>query len=251
MHRGYPRAYGLPRPPKPSRGYSPQIGARFLSNLLSGNTEAAERFLVDWYGDRPESGASAVPSGLDAPPALRRLYELLARWPEAIVQNHVLTPPEDADDRLVFSVENQGVYEWATALGGDADATVWGREPGTTSWVQEEPRLSGFLIELLVFEAVMGSAHGATVAWLPSGRLPDVVRPLQPLPFGSWRWPDYPTTFYAGSDRQLAVVAPNRTPADPGDDVSVFVAARDAHALAFLDDVVDDAWEHFSRRESG
>lgn len=160
-------------------------------------------------------------------------------------------PPEDAGGgRLVFYVENQGVYEWAATRGEDADATVWGREPGTPSWVEEEPRLSGFLIELLVFEAVWGSAHGASVAWLPSSRLPDVVRPLQQLPFGSWRWPDYPTEFYAGRDRQLAVVAPNRVPADPGDDVSVFVAAQDADALAYLDAVVDETWEHFTRRDS-
>ena len=41
-----------------------------------------------------------------------------------------------------------------------------------------------------------------------------------------------------------------RSPADPGDRFSVFIAARDDAALAYLDDLVDDSWEYFSRRDS-
>ena len=221
----------------------------FLPNLLSGSSEAAELFLAEWYGE-PERGRveANVDSGLPSP--LVRLYELAAKWPQAMVQNHLLAPPEPADDRIVFYVENQGVYEWATELDGDDDATVWGREPDSAPWAEEEPALGAFVLQLLIFEAIMGAEHGASIAWLPAARLPDVLTQLHPLPCGSWRWPDYPTSFHAGDDRLLAVAAPNRTPADPGDHFSVFIAAHDGAALAFLDDLVDDSWEHFSRRDS-
>jgi hypothetical protein len=216
---------------------------------LSGSSDAAERFLLDWYGEPKGDRRETVMDG-DLPGPVRRLYALASRWPQAIVQNQLRSPPQEVDGRFVFYVENQGVYEWATEDTRENDATVWGREPDGQSWVKEEPVLAAFVVQLLVFEAIMGARHGAGIAWLPSSRLPDVLRPLQPLPHGYWRWPDYPTRFYAGDDVQLAVVTPNRTAADPADHDSVFVAARDAAALTYLDGIVDEGWEHFSRRDS-
>lgn len=223
----------------------------FLSNLLTCGPGAAERFLTDWYG-APARGRVETRATSEGPypSPLRRLHELVAGRPAAIVQNQLLAPPRLHNDRLVFYVENQGVYEWATEASAGNDARVWGREPDETEWTEEEPTLSAFIIELLVFEAIMASTHGASVAWLPAERISDALDALEPFPFGSWRWPDYPTRFYAGSDRQLAVVMPNRVPSDPRDDVSVLIAAQDSPALAYLDSIVDESWDHFSRRES-
>lgn len=217
----------------------------FLSNLSSGGAGSASRFLTDWYGEpaTPPGGTQAA----DDP--LRHLHELAARWPEAIRQNRLLLPPESRDGRLVFYVENQGVFEWATEPAAAENARVWGREPDESAWAEEEPRLAAFVVELLVFEAIMGSTHGASVAWLAPERASEALGPLEPLRLGAWRWPDYPTTFYAGGARQLAVVTPNRVPGDSRESVTVMVAARDSEALAYLDSVVDESWEHFSRRE--
>ena len=70
---------------------------RFLSNLLGGSSDAAELFLADWYG-QPERGNDAPELELPVPPSLLRLYELAANWPQAIVQNRLLSPPEMADE---------------------------------------------------------------------------------------------------------------------------------------------------------
>jgi hypothetical protein len=221
--------------------------SRFLSNLLSGDNGAAELFLAGWHGDpvaRPGDHLRAVRE-LELPPPLAELYELAAKWPQAIVQNQLLWPPHAVDDRILFYVENQGVYEWATD-----GADVWGREADSEPWIEEEPTLVGFVLELFVFEAIFAASHGASIAWLTSERLSVVLAPLLQLPHGTWRWPDFPTSFYAGDEALLAVAAPNRTSADPGDDFSVFIGARDDTALAYLDELVDDSWEYFSRRDS-
>jgi hypothetical protein len=162
------------------------------------------------------------------PAPLRLFYDVIQRWPDAIVSNVVLAPPElphlrkeawahtSIDDgRLTFYVENQGVCKWGTSPEEVDEARVWIR--GSTlggeidTWALEEPPLSAFLIQLVVFEAVVGATHGASVAWLDRSALARVVEPLHRLPFGAWRWPSYPTEFYAGdriwhsSDRPLVL----------------------------------------------
>jgi len=208
----------------------------FLANILSGDVRAAERFLSAWYGP-PTSSDIAPMHDAALPAALSRLYEAAARWAGAIAQN-VLVPPERVDGRTRFCVENQGVYEWAT----DDAARVWGRELDAEDWASEEPDLATFVMQLLVFEATLGAGHRASIAWLPSDRVAEAVAPLEPLP-GGWRWPSHPTRFYAGAERQLAVVAPN------DDCFSVFIAAAESSGLAYLDNLVDDSWELFTRRD--
>jgi hypothetical protein len=159
------------------------------------------------------------------------------------------------DDKLVFYVENQGVCEWATASEEADDAAVWirGDTLGGTleQWELEKPSLSAFLVEVLVLEAVMGASHGASVAWLDRWELDGVLAPLRRLGLGSWRWPSYPTEFYAG-DRILAIAGPNPGPdetEETADHVSLWIGALDSAALAYLDTVAQSDWESFSRRD--
>ena len=231
--------------------------------------EAIERFLTSWYGPRTAESPLPEPGRSSAMPApLRRFYDLIRRWPEAIVQNVVLAPPEMPDLRkeawaetyiddgkLAFYVENQGVCRWATSPEEVDEAPVWirgstlGREIHT--WELEEPRLSAFLVQVIVFEAVMGANHGASVAWLDRPTLARVVEPLHRLPFGAWRWPSYPTEFYAG-DRVLAVAGPNPGPDEAvatAEYVSLSLGAIDGDALEYLDDISQPSWEWFSRRD--
>ena len=231
--------------------------------------EAIERFLTSWYGPRTAESPLPEPGRSSAMPApLRRFYDLIRRWPEAIVQNVVLAPPEMPDLRkeawaetyiddgkLAFYVENQGVCRWATSPEEVDEAPVWirgstlGREIHT--WELEESPLSAFLVQLLVFEAVMGANHGASVAWLDRPTLARVVEPLHRLPFGAWRWPSYPTEFYAG-DRVLAVAGPNPGPDEAvatAEYVSLSLGAIDGDALEYLDDISQPTWEWFSRRD--
>jgi hypothetical protein len=231
--------------------------------------EAMEGFLASWYGPRTVESAAPKQVGSTAMPTpLRRFYDVIERWPDAIVQNVVLAPPELPhleqdewaetridDGKLVFYVENQGVCEWATSLEEADEARVWIRGDtlgrGLSTWEREEPPLSAFLVQVLVFEAVVGASHGASVAWLDRPTLARVVEPLQRLPGGAWQWPSYPSEFYAG-DRILAVAGPNPGPdetATTAEYVSLFLGAMDEDALAYLDAISQPNWEWFSRRD--
>jgi hypothetical protein len=256
--------------------------------------EAVERFLTGWYGPRTLEAALPEPGGSTAMPApLRRFYDLVRRWPDAIVQNVVLAPPELPDLRkeawaetriddgkLTFYVENQGVCKWATSPEEVDEARVWirgstlGREMGT--WEPEEPPLSAFLVELLVFEAVMGATHGASVAWLDRPTLARVVEPLHRLPFGagggratrpssmpetaSWHSPDRTLVLTRRSGPRSSSASPwapsmgmrsciwNPSPSRPG---SGSRAARDRRPSSWLDPVDLALAEHHSSGSRG
>ena len=234
--------------------------------ILEAAPDSAARFLRAWHGPRRECAERSLSQALPLP--LRRVYGLVALWPEAIVQNHLLAPPEFADikkedwadvevedERLLFYVENQGVCRWATQADDVEDARVWirGSLPGgeLSEWTLEEPALSHFLLQLLSFEAVMGASSGASAAWLDWPLVDQVLAPLERLPFGAWRWPAYPTHFYVG-ERIIAVAGPNlgsgETEQSAGQ-ANLTIGALDDDALAYLDELVDDSWEWFSRRD--
>ena len=234
--------------------------------LLEEAPDSAARFLRTWYG--PRRGTAGRSSSTHVPLPLRQIYELVGLWPEAIVQNHLLAPPEFADikkedwadvevedERLVFYVENQGVCRWATEAEHVDDARVWIRGSllggDLFEWTLEEPPLSRFLLQLLLFEAVMGSQTGASAAWLEWPLVDQAVAPLKRLPFGAWRWPTYPTHFYVG-ERIIAVAGPNPGSGESeqsAGQASLTIGALDDEALAYLDEIVDDSWEWFSRRD--
>jgi hypothetical protein len=240
-----------------------------LEILAQPAPETVERFLTNWYGPPAAKAAPPEPGGSTAMPApLRLFYDVIQRWPDAIVSNVVLAPPElphlrkeawahtSIDDgRLTFYVENQGVCKWGTSPEEVDEARVWIR--GSTlggeidTWALEEPPLSAFLIQLVVFEAVVGATHGGSVAWLDRPTLARVVEPLHRLPFGAWRWPSYPSEFYAG-DRILAFVGPNPGPDEvsaTAEYVSLSLGAIDTDALVYLDCISQPNWEWFSRRD--
>jgi hypothetical protein len=218
-----------------------------LPHLLSPGPASTRSFLTEWHGQpRPDYGLRPNETGRSVPAPLRDFYELVERWPNAVVQNRLATPDEleQTNGLLVFYVENQGVYAWATELEG-TDPPVWGTWDG--EWLPEEEPLSRFLLQVVVFEAAFGGPEGASAAWLRPAAQEELVSRLVALPLGAWRWPDYPTRFYARDD-VVAVICPNRGP-DSTDFVSVTVGARNAEALAFLDDLVDRSWEYYSPRD--
>jgi len=229
-----------------------------VADLLWNPDESSLReFLVRWHGERkPTYG---LPRGdlenIPLPESLRDFYEFAGRWPGVMAENGPLRfrPPTELvseEGKVIFCVENQGVYFWSTSPEGE-DPPVWGRfgEAGENWFVEEEP-LSRFLLQSVIFQTVLLAGEGASVAWLEAKQLERVLRPLRALPLGDWRWPAYPTRFYAGHRGVLAVSSPNRAP-DDGDQVSVWIAAQDPAALAYLDELVDPSWEYYSRRDRG
>jgi hypothetical protein len=209
--------------------------------------DGLEEFLSAWFGPPLDDPGPAPEGPYDIiPGALRKFYGLMSGWPGLFKQNELLGPNElsQAEGRIVFYVENQGVFAWATEPSGE-DPPVWGRwnEPGE-EWQREEEPLSRFLIQAVLFEATLQAPFRASAAWLEPDELARALDPLEPLPYGAWRWPGYPTRFHGAQDI-VAVVMPNTTEEDDSSS-SMFVGARTDEAIAFLEDVVDDSWEYYS-----
>jgi hypothetical protein len=203
--------------------------------------ETVERLVYAWHGP-PQHSAETVERSAEAPPPLARFSEVARRWPQLIVQNRLVDPPERQGKRLLFYVESQGLSSWTTGAGED-DPPVWVDSEGDST-MEEEP-LSRFLVTVAILESVFGSPEGASAAWLHRDRLAGGLGPLRRLPFAAWRgFPDG-ATFYA-SDELLAVAAINATP-ESDEYLSVWVGARDREALSALDSVIDESWEYDSR----
>jgi hypothetical protein len=118
------------------------------------------------------------------------------------------------------------------------DPPVWGcwNEPDEP-WIEEEERLTGFLIQLCLFEATIASPYEASASWLDGAKVKKVLDRFQPLPLGAWRWPGYPTRFCA-TDDVLAIASPWK---EGG--FSLYIGSRKRKSLAFLEDVIDENWD--------
>jgi hypothetical protein len=211
------------------------------------------RELVEfWHGPiQPEDGMSDSEStSLPMPFPLRWWYRWAGRRTEIMTGQNWLLIPRDFEHRyrmlrvqngrLVFYVENQGVYEWATLQHGE-DPPVFGRLEGRGRWANEGITLSEHLILACLFEAVMCHAkYEASVAWLEQEKLRELIRHVPLLAIRGWRWGK--TRFFAGRGAFMNVCE-NR----PGDGTkgyySVSIGAKTEQPLQFLRPFVDDKWE--------
>jgi hypothetical protein len=207
--------------------------------------EVLARLITYWHGPG-EPELRPADDRLQArrlPRPLRWWYERGARRSGVYGgQNRLLGPDDlvDLDGHLLFYVENQGVYLWATE-GEGADPPVWGRFDGDEPWVREEVSLSGFLVQACLFEAIFSAPFGASVAWAGQETLDRVTAPLHPVPLGAWRWPAYPSRFWAGGGA-FVFAGPNGPPdGDPA--YSIWAGAKSERPLAYLKAVADESWE--------
>jgi hypothetical protein len=236
--RFYERSGGAPfGPPAETAIAAPPPGAG------PGPRMAALRAFVEaWHGIALPA-APVRPAGLEM---LAMLDDLMRRTPHLVVQNTVL-PVEDRtpiEGRVIFYVENQGVCEWATEPTGD-DPPVWYREcePGAP-WQREAEPLSGFLLQLVLFEAMMGAPYGASAACVEAEVGLALEARMAPLPLGPWLWPwPYPSRFYArsGAILHIAPLDEERT------QFALWLGARHPRALDFAEDLAQPAqpgWDH-------
>jgi hypothetical protein len=229
---------------------SPLWQAAVMQELLDVTGDSLERFLVRWYGP-PDQPAVPPPTGsMAVPRPLRDYHELTSRWSGPVaVQNHLLGPDEVQvqDGKLVFWVENQSVWLWACDRAG-VDPLVFDREnePGTP-WQPTGAALSEFLLQVAVFEAVMGARLFAAAADLTPAQLAAALAPLRPLPMSAWRWPAGEHRLYAGPGL-LAFAGPNPGPGETAQTAAtreLFLAAQAAEHLDYarsLKGVDWDAW---------
>jgi hypothetical protein len=222
-----------------------------MRELFDVTADSLERFLVWWYG-LPDREATLVPTGaIEVPQPLRAWYELASRWSRPLgTQNQLLGPDRVRvqDGKLVFWVENQGVWLWACDRAGD-DPAVFDREnqPGK-QWQPTGAVLSTFLLHVAAFEAVMGARHFAAAAALTPDQLDAVLAPLRPLPMRAWRWPAAAHRLHAG-EGLLAFAGPNPGPGETAEMTAVrevFLAAQDAERLEYARGLEGVEWAAWS-----
>jgi len=200
-------------------------------------------FLNAWHGI-PALPPPAQPSPI--PSLLGQLLALGQTHPDVCsCQNRLIDPVEVDDDLLCFYVEDQSVYRWAYQP-DEPDPVVVGQYLDEAGWVAEQQRLSGFLLQVCLFEAVFSAPYSASAAWLPLAELAAVLElgRLRPL-LTPWRWPEHPTLFHAADDA-IAVTSARRGP-DEKAGADVMVAAQRLEPLAYLPDRIQlhaDRWEH-------
>jgi hypothetical protein len=142
-----------------------------------------------------------------------------------------------SEGKLVFYIENQSVDEWAVDPANDPDPVVWVRERTPEGpWRRERESLSRFLIEMVVFEAILGSEVAASCADVPPPQLDSVIARLELMPYRPWTWPIDPTRFYASDD--VLAYASTR----PTGDAEVFVAGQTRAATNDLDGIEGIEW---------
>lgn len=222
-----------PLPPHHQRCPESAIAALTEDSTSADRIAALQVFVDRWFG----SGQDDEPLP-PMPTPLAALHRLVRANPKIMVQN-ALVPPDrlrDVDGRTMFYIENQHVYEWAFDADAD-DPAVWFRmNDHRAHWEREPETLSGFVIQLVLFEAITcAPAFGGSATCLDlaaSDRLRDRFRPL---PLGLWCWG--PTSFHARDGALLAMMA------NGDDEFTAMVAAQHPDALTFITDLVDEQWE--------
>ena len=210
---------------------------------------AVLRQLIEYWDGPigPASGYSAEElKGIQMPLPLRWWFKTAGHRQGLMSgQNLLLAPDElrlDDDGRLLFYIENQGVYLWSTTLIGD-DPPVWGRvNEGHIPWSVEGMTLSEFLIGACLFQTVIGAPFGASAACADQCTLDRITAEIPPLPIVPWRWPANPSRFYA-KNGAFMFVSPNFD--NHGNEAfSIWVSAKTRQPLSFLKQIVDKEWEH-------
>lgn len=164
-----------PPPPDPLE----LIAALHDGSTTTERMNALSIFLERWFGiSGPPSEAR-----IQGPAPLRLLHGLLGDRKASIFDHNHLPDPEVAHDKLVFYVENQGCCTWATEASGE-DPPVYARIED--SWALEHSSLSGFLIQMLIFEAVLFAPHSAEHPSLSLRALGRLQRRLPLLPLAEW-----------------------------------------------------------------
>ena len=211
-----------------------------------------------WHGPiQPEDGMSDIEIGsMPLPLPLRWWYRWAGKRTEIMTAQNILLVPRDYEHRhrmlalqngrLIFYVENQGVYQWSTLPHGD-DPPVFGRWECRGRWAPERITLSDHLILMCLFEAISCHAkYGASITWLAEGKLREIFKNVPPLAIRPWRW--LGTRFFIGQGA-FVCAAESRNPKEKfrhGEEryYSVSVAAKTEHPLQFLKPFLDDKWEY-------
>lgn len=219
-----------------------------MRELLDMPTPSVEEFLTRWYGP-PDQAATEVRTGHHAAQPLIDWFATTTQWTQRVACQNTMVPPEDVtieDGKAIFWIENQAVWVWGYDPGDD-DLAVYDRiNVAGKPWNSSGMRLSTFLVQATVFEAVLCTEHNGSAPRVNRDQLDTIQEPLNPLPGPEWNWPAPGGFRLYAADDLLAFAGPNvreGVPAEAADRWSVFIAARDPAPLAFLSNVAGVVWD--------
>jgi hypothetical protein len=197
-----------------------------MDRLTTDRVAAMRGFLLGWY---PGPAEVAKPAAADVPAPLAELYAVAAGRPAVLGTQNALYPSDrlrtDPDEGLlVFAAENQGNFTWQIDPTED-DPAVWLVRPGESP-VAERERLSGFLVQFCLFEAVWAAPLHA-YAWSAPVTVA-VTGGLSEVPLAPWHWPGDPTRFFVGPDLVLC------TSLQGDNEIAILAGARSPEALRRL-----------------
>jgi hypothetical protein len=185
--------------------------------------------LESWRAGEVEGYGAEKLEHVPVPSELRRYYRVAGRLP---TWNLHLVPPDELvvgdDGRVVFIVEEQGVYSFATLPSGE-DPPVWLYEDHVP--VELGERLSRFLLQYAVHEAV-GQRVGGW-GWVRREHLSSLLALLPPLPLEPWPHPSGASLSFHVTRDLIGLVF------DSGDDLTeVHVSGRERHQFESLSTLV-------------
>jgi hypothetical protein len=204
-----------------------------IASLTKGSTTehrlaAMSVFVERWYGPASTSFMTEL-----LPRPLRALHEATAGH-RVFVQNRLVSPeglvPDGEDGRLIFYVESQGVWTWATDPAGE-DPPVYVRSNAPGAWQKESDSLADFLIQVLLLEATFGAPFGASHDGLDARGLAKLTKKVKPLSIPSWS--SSKTRFFASSG-VIGFAAPQ------GPETAVWVGAKERERLEPLEALLED-----------
>jgi hypothetical protein len=206
--------------------------------------EILENFVRYWHPPVvPEDGMTRQElGGVPLPATLARWFLWAGNRPEIMSGQNQLLAPKDivVEGRfLIFYVENQGVYQWATTCESE-DPPVFGRYETSDPWMQEGMALSNHLIRMCLFEAITSAPHSASTGWLGPEEFERLSKGF-PVMLSAWHLPG-PGNFYIGEGVFMHASTYPEDAKKSG--YSLWIGAKAREPMEFLRPLVDKRWDH-------
>ncbi|MBP6632800.1 MAG: hypothetical protein KA297_25505 [Kofleriaceae bacterium] len=173
------------------------------------------------------------------PRALRQVHDLVEANANIYKFNRFMPTSDDDEgegEKLTFLSECQGMWDWATSPTGD-DPKVWcsNDENDGEPWREEPLRLSRFLLQSVLFEAVWDAPAGADTTPLRAEAHQALVALVAPVVSAT---PSVTGQRFYVREGALVMTQEHDGACD------VRIAARTAAGLEPFRSVVDDTWDN-------
>ncbi|WP_157441886.1 hypothetical protein [Actinoplanes awajinensis] len=198
-----------------------------------------EDFAHAWWGP-PDSVAEPIQAEHQwLPEILKDWLVFSSRWNRRnISMLRFFTPDriERFGEKAFFLEDSCGEWRWAFDVEEPDivyDAEVYKGEEAQAEWTRNEETLGEVIRHSVVHDALLTAAHTRIYTHVPARLLGDVLRPLQPVGFGSWRWPSPQFRIFMGNGL-LADLSPSRYVAGH---FGVQLSAADEAAFIYLNEI--------------